>query len=56
LVRRLFKKIKKKVSISSNIKMQKEVITYLINLLEKLKRTNDHIKLHDTNISNVMLD
>lgn len=36
--------------------MKKEEITYLINLFDKLKRTNDLIKLHNTNDSSAMLD
>lgn len=36
--------------------MKKEDIKALINLFEKLKRTNDLIKLHHSNDSTVMLD
>ena len=35
--------------------MKKEDITYLINLIEKLKRTKDMIELHKENDTEVML-
>lgn len=34
--------------------MEKQDITYLINLLEKLKRTDDMLRLHRNNDSNAM--
>ncbi|QOG01326.1 hypothetical protein [Flavobacterium sp. MDT1-60] len=35
--------------------MEKQDITYLINLLDKLKRTDDMLRLHRNNDSNAML-